>query len=355
MGRDHAQAGRDGHRGHDRKLAQAGRRHGRVRRPALRGVHRQGRLGDPQPVRRRDRRDPGAGGGDRAGRHARWSASARPGAEPAASGADRLPSAAHGVAAAGGPALGDPASPSMGGSEGMAGEDPALRRPGRRGARHHDAQAGRDGHRGHDRELAQAGRRHGGVRRPAVRGEHRQGRLGDPQPVRRRAGGGPGRQRRDRPGRRRAGPHRRARRGARGRRSGRHPGTRGRRPRRPRPRRPPADRHRAADRNGRMLSPLVRRLVAEAGLDVAAIPGTGEGGRIRREDVERAIASGAGDACRRTRRPGRTRGPARTGRARPLRPSPHRVPPHPRPRRAPRTRATRSSSSRGCAWPSRPG
>jgi len=45
-------------------------------------------------------------------------------------------------------------------------------------------------------------------------------------------------------------------------------------------------------RNGRMLSPLVRRLVAEAGLDVATITGTGAGGRIRREDVERAIAAG---------------------------------------------------------------
>jgi pyruvate dehydrogenase E2 component (dihydrolipoamide acetyltransferase) len=44
---------------------------------------------------------------------------------------------------------------------------------------------------------------------------------------------------------------------------------------------------------GRMLSPLVRRLVAEAGLDPSAIPGTGAGGRIRREDVERAVASGA--------------------------------------------------------------
>ena len=50
------------------------------------------------------------------------------------------------------------------------------------------------------------------------------------------------------------------------------------------------------DRNGRMLSPLVRRLVAEAGLDVAAIPGTGAGGRIRREDVERALAGGGARA-----------------------------------------------------------
>src|SRR5687767_7697236 len=40
-----------------------------------------------------------------------------------------------------------------------------------------------------------------------------------------------------------------------------------------------------------MLSPLVRRLASEAGLDVNAITGTGAGGRIRREDVERAIAA----------------------------------------------------------------
>src|SRR3954469_21465442 len=47
-----------------------------------------------------------------------------------------------------------------------------------------------------------------------------------------------------------------------------------------------------AARDGRLLSPLVRRLVAEAGLDVAAITGTGALGRIRREDVEQAIAGG---------------------------------------------------------------
>src|SRR6185312_3591634 len=52
----------------------------------------------------------------------------------------------------------------------------------------------------------------------------------------------------------------------------------------------------AADRNGRMLSPLVRRLVAESGLDVATITGSGEGGRIRREDVQRAIAAAEGHA-----------------------------------------------------------
>jgi pyruvate dehydrogenase E2 component (dihydrolipoamide acetyltransferase) len=43
---------------------------------------------------------------------------------------------------------------------------------------------------------------------------------------------------------------------------------------------------------GLMLSPLVRRVAAENGLDLAAIPGTGVGGRIRREDVEKVLASG---------------------------------------------------------------
>jgi 2-oxoglutarate dehydrogenase E2 component (dihydrolipoamide succinyltransferase) len=51
------------------------------------------------------------------------------------------------------------------------------------------------------------------------------------------------------------------------------------------------------DRNGRVLSPLVRRLVAEAGLDVSTIRGTGAGGRIRREDVEAAVAGGAAPAA----------------------------------------------------------
>jgi 2-oxoglutarate dehydrogenase E2 component (dihydrolipoamide succinyltransferase) len=46
-----------------------------------------------------------------------------------------------------------------------------------------------------------------------------------------------------------------------------------------------------------MLSPLVRRLAAENGLDTAAIPGTGVGGRIRREDVEKVLANGGTKAA----------------------------------------------------------
>ncbi|WP_067970833.1 dihydrolipoamide acetyltransferase family protein [Mycolicibacter icosiumassiliensis] len=43
--------------------------------------------------------------------------------------------------------------------------------------------------------------------------------------------------------------------------------------------------------NGRLLSPVVRRLVAEHNLDLAAVTGSGAGGRITREDVLAAIAA----------------------------------------------------------------
>jgi len=42
---------------------------------------------------------------------------------------------------------------------------------------------------------------------------------------------------------------------------------------------------------GVLLSPVVRRMAAERGIDLAAIAGSGGGGRIRREDVEQAIAA----------------------------------------------------------------
>ncbi|HEY3262401.1 MAG TPA: biotin/lipoyl-containing protein, partial [Pseudonocardiaceae bacterium] len=48
---------------------------------------------------------------------------------------------------------------------------------------------------------------------------------------------------------------------------------------------------------GVLLSPVVRRLAAEGGVDLASLTGTGAGGRIRREDVERAIASGGARAA----------------------------------------------------------
>jgi len=48
---------------------------------------------------------------------------------------------------------------------------------------------------------------------------------------------------------------------------------------------------------GQMLSPLVRRLAAENGLDVGSISGSGVGGRIRREDVEKVLANGGSRAA----------------------------------------------------------
>ena len=63
---------------------------------------------------------------------------------------------------------------------------------------------------------------------------------------------------------------------------------------------------------GRLLSPLVRRLAAEHGVDVATVPGTGVGGRIRREDIENAISTGqtvtAAPTAAPATAPGRTQG-----------------------------------------------
>lgn len=43
---------------------------------------------------------------------------------------------------------------------------------------------------------------------------------------------------------------------------------------------------------GRVLSPVVRKLINDNGLNPDAIPGTGAGGRITRDDVEKILASG---------------------------------------------------------------
>ncbi|NNC93365.1 MAG: 2-oxo acid dehydrogenase subunit E2 [Acidimicrobiia bacterium] len=45
-----------------------------------------------------------------------------------------------------------------------------------------------------------------------------------------------------------------------------------------------------------VLSPVVRKLAASAGIDLGLVPGTGEGGRITRRDVEAFIASGPVEA-----------------------------------------------------------
>jgi 2-oxoisovalerate dehydrogenase E2 component (dihydrolipoyl transacylase) len=51
----------------------------------------------------------------------------------------------------------------------------------------------------------------------------------------------------------------------------------------------------APDRNGPVpvISPLVRKIARDAGLDLAAVPGTGPSGLVRREDIDRALAERA--------------------------------------------------------------
>ena len=66
--RGDAGAGRVRHRGHRHPLAQAGRRRGRGRRAAARGLHRQGRHRDPVAGRRHPAGDQGRRGRDRRGR-----------------------------------------------------------------------------------------------------------------------------------------------------------------------------------------------------------------------------------------------------------------------------------------------
>ncbi len=63
-----ARPGRVGHRGHHHPLAEVGRRRGRGRRAAARGLHRQGRHRDPLAGGRHAAGDQGRGGRDRRGR-----------------------------------------------------------------------------------------------------------------------------------------------------------------------------------------------------------------------------------------------------------------------------------------------
>jgi pyruvate dehydrogenase E2 component (dihydrolipoamide acetyltransferase) len=48
----------------------------------------------------------------------------------------------------------------------------------------------------------------------------------------------------------------------------------------------------AGGSSGKLYSPIVRRLAAENNIDLSTVSGTGAGGRIRREDIEAAIARG---------------------------------------------------------------
>jgi pyruvate dehydrogenase E2 component (dihydrolipoamide acetyltransferase) len=84
-----------------------------------------------------------------------------------------------------------------------------------------------------------------------------------------------------------------------------------------------------APRDGRLLSPLVRRLVAESGLAVESITGTGEMGRIRREDVEKAIAAGGARAEAPSQTPAPAAPPAATHAPAPAAPAPATATPRP--------------------------
>ena len=303
----------------------------------------QGRLGDPQPVRRRDPRDPGRRG--RPCRSApRWCGSAA--RAPGETGSPRRRTR---VAAGGGPSLATPRRRRW-----------AVRGPDRRGPGHVRAPTGEV----HDITMPKlgetvtegtvgtwlkAGRRHGRVRRPAVRGVHRQGRLGDPQPVRRGAARDPGASGRDGAGRHRAGPDRRAR-GHRRPAGGAATATR--------PAAPPARRHRRAP-----AAPAAAADRATGGCSrrwsAGSPPRTAStwqrsGHRCRRADPARGRREGDRAAAARRRsaphRPGGSAGPATAAPRRRPAPADRRAR-----RRRGATRATRSSSSRGCGSRSRRG
>jgi pyruvate/2-oxoglutarate dehydrogenase complex dihydrolipoamide acyltransferase (E2) component len=48
--------------------------------------------------------------------------------------------------------------------------------------------------------------------------------------------------------------------------------------------------------NGRRYSPVVQRIAAEHDIDLSAVPGTGRGGRVRKQDVLAALENGGGAA-----------------------------------------------------------
>jgi 2-oxoisovalerate dehydrogenase E2 component (dihydrolipoyl transacylase) len=65
-----------------------------------------------------------------------------------------------------------------------------------------------------------------------------------------------------------------------------------------------------------VISPLVRKMARDAGLDLASVAGTGPSGLVRREDVRRALAqrAGAGPAAAGAADPGEKRIPLRGAR-----------------------------------------
>ena len=335
---------RERHRRHRHPLAQAGRRPGRGRRAAARGLHRQGRHRDPLAGRRHAARDHGRRGRDRRGRRrARGRSATRAsagGRTPAPSDASRPGSRARPPAsrpdAGAGPQDRSRAEPPAAAADARRPQEPAAppaHQAGAEAARRHVRRrrraprsrcprwASRVTEGTVTRWLKQVGDEVDG-RRAAARGLHRQGRHRDPLAGRRHAAGDQGRRGRDRRGRRRAGrdrlrrrrgsgrrrPRRRPRRrraragraraGARARaragaragagspsrrrrRAGARAGSRPRPPRRARPRRPPARRRRRPPTSPRWSASWPPSTASTC----RRVTGTGVGGRIRKQDV----------------------------------------------------------------------
>lgn len=79
----------------------------------------------------------------------------------------------------------------------------------------------------------------------------------------------------------------------------------------------PAQRQSASleDESNDALSPAIRRLIAEHSLDPAAIKGTGVGGRLTREDVEKHLAKAPEAKATETKAPAASPAPALAGRS----------------------------------------
>jgi len=60
---------------------------------------------------------------------------------------------------------------------------------------------------------------------------------------------------------------------------------------------PAPPQHDTRDDGARRYSPVVQRIAAEHGIDLATVEGTGRGGRVRKQDVLAAVESGAGAAA----------------------------------------------------------
>ncbi|HJQ97981.1 MAG TPA: biotin/lipoyl-containing protein, partial [Candidatus Polarisedimenticolaceae bacterium] len=59
----------------------------------------------------------------------------------------------------------------------------------------------------------------------------------------------------------------------------------------------PAPAAAAADSEGSFISPVVRKIAAEHGIDPAGVPGTGAGGRVTKKDIQDYVAKGGRPAA----------------------------------------------------------